>query len=354
MTTSFSPHSAAEVQDAVRTQAKLHVRGAGTKTGLHLTTPNAVTLDMRQLSGVIEYDPQEFVLTALAGTPVHAVQALLAEKGQYLPFDPLLVQRGATLGGTVAANASGPGRLRFGGVRDFLIGTKFVDGAGTLLRGGGKVVKNAAGFDYPKLMVGALGQLGVLIELTFKVFPKPEDYMTLLVQKTNLQDTLQALYKLNTTPLDIDALDFYPVPNSPAHFELAVRVGGLTSGLLKRVERIQQLVGFGTVLQDHADQVYWQAVREFDWAAQGTVSKVPITPAKIAALEAQLDNGIARRYSVAGNVAYIGQTCGNKPAGFSGLLLLGQTHSARIGDTSAPNAFAIRIRQALDAQNKFV
>ena len=106
---------------------------------------------------------------------------MLAEHGQYLPFDPPLAAAGATLGGTVAAGLSGPGRYRYGGVRDFVLGVRFVDGMGNLVRGGGKVVKNAAGFDFPKLMVGSLGRLGVLAELSFKVFPQPPAFATLAV-----------------------------------------------------------------------------------------------------------------------------------------------------------------------------
>ena len=116
----------------------------------------------------------------LAGTRVSEVVATLGEQGQYLPFDPLLADSGATIGGTVASNASGPGRFRFGGIRDFLLGVRFVDGRGNCIRGGGQVVKNAAGFDYPKLLVGSQGKLGLIYELTFKVFPRPESYATLI------------------------------------------------------------------------------------------------------------------------------------------------------------------------------
>src|SRR5436190_11409249 len=117
---------------------------------------------MRHLSGMMEYDPAEFTFTALAGTPLAVVQKELAGNGQYLPFDPPLAAQGATLGGTVAAGLSGPGRLRYGGVRDFIVGVQWVDGSGTVIRGGGKVVKNAAGFDFPKLFTGSLGRLGIL------------------------------------------------------------------------------------------------------------------------------------------------------------------------------------------------
>ncbi len=96
-------------------------------------------------------------MTMLAGTRVSEVISILGKQGQYLPFDPLLADRGATIGGTVASNAAGSGRFRFGGIRDFLLGVRFVDGRGKCIRGGGQVVKNAAGFDYPKLLVSQLG-----------------------------------------------------------------------------------------------------------------------------------------------------------------------------------------------------
>ena len=99
-----------------------------------------------------------------------------------MPCEALFAEAGATLGGTVAAATSGPGRLRFGGVRDFLLGVRFVTGDGRVVFGGGKVVKNAAGFDLPKLMVGGLGRFGVLTELTFKVFPKPEKFASLAIE----------------------------------------------------------------------------------------------------------------------------------------------------------------------------
>jgi glycolate oxidase FAD binding subunit len=97
----------------------------------------------------LAYEPGEFTFTALAGTPVGEVKQLLAEQGQYLPFDPLLVERGATLGGVVAAGTAGPGRYRYGGVRDLLMGVRFVDGLGRLVGGGGQVVKESAGVDVP-------------------------------------------------------------------------------------------------------------------------------------------------------------------------------------------------------------
>jgi len=147
----------ASLQSAVRGASRVRVRGAGSKSA-----PDETALDLSGLRGIIDYQPNEFIVQAWAGTPVRDVADLLAASGQYLPFDPLLIDSGATLGGTVAANAAGPERFRYGGVRDFLIGCHFIDGRGELLTGGGKVVKNAAGFDYPKLFVGSRGSLGLL------------------------------------------------------------------------------------------------------------------------------------------------------------------------------------------------
>src|ERR1051325_9403440 len=173
MTAALAPSTPAELAEAVRATAKVIVVGAGTNPRLAKVPDEFVRVSTTKLRGIVEYEPSEFTFTALAGTPVKEIVAALAERGQYLPFDPLLAGAGATLGGTIAAGISGPGRLRFGGLRDFLLGVQFVDGAGGLLRLGGKVVKNAAGFDLPKFFVGSLGRFGELAEVTFKVFPKP-------------------------------------------------------------------------------------------------------------------------------------------------------------------------------------
>ena len=157
----LSPESIDQVAEAVRSSGR--VLAVGRQTKPRLSCSNATKLCLSKLRGILEYEPSEFTFTALAGTPLRDLVEALAQRGQYLPFDPLLVEAGATLGGTVAAGLSGPGRFRFGGLRDFILGARFVDGTGRLLRLGGKVVKNAAGFDLPKFFVGSLGRFGVLV-----------------------------------------------------------------------------------------------------------------------------------------------------------------------------------------------
>jgi glycolate oxidase FAD binding subunit len=318
------------------------------------------TLELSKLAGVLEYEPGEFTFTALAGTPVAEIERLLAAQGQYLPLDPLLVEHGATLGGTVAAGAAGPGRYRYGGVRDFLLGVEFVDGAGQLICGGGKVVKNAAGFDLPKLMVGSLGRLGVLLKLSFKVFPKPEAYATLRLEYTQLEKALEMLYHLATAKLELDALELERTADDDP-FTLAVRLGGLAEALPARVARLQGLFGEAELLEGDEEVALWHQIREFAWSPpNAALLKIPLTPRHIPALEKQLSGqGTPRRYSVGGNVAWLATTkldsleqilAGQR---LTGLLFFGPPGQPWFG-ARAEQPFATRVKQVLDPMARFL
>jgi glycolate oxidase FAD binding subunit len=361
------PTKIEEVQAAARDYARLLPRGGGTKPALS-TPPDGVAafdsppltqLDLAALSGVLEYEPGEFTFTALAGTRIAEVNALLDEHGQYLPFDPLLVERGATLGGTVAAGISGPGRYRYGGVRDFLLGVRFVDGEGRLVRGGAKVVKNAAGFDIPKLMVGSLGSLGALVELTFKVFPRPDAYATLRLESRSLPDALQAFYRVHTARLDVDALELEPLAGSGV--ALWVRLAGLAKALPPRLERLRGLLGGGEVMEGAEEAALWRRARELDWVpSNGTLIKVPLTPGRIIPLEDGLaGKQVLRRYSGGGQAAWLASP--EPPAAFEGLLasrglaglvVFGPPGAARLGLRTG-DTFARRVKGALDPMGRF-
>ena len=344
-----------DLQEAVRESARVRAHGARTKCAPIQEGVRA--LDLSAYSGVIEYHPTEFVITAWAGTPVAEVQDLLARHGQYLPFDPLLAERGATLGGTVAANACGPERYRYGGARDFLIGVRLIDGNGALIQGGGKVVKNAAGFDYPKLMVGSLGTLGILTEVTFKVFPKPEAYATLRVVLPSLGDALALLPTLTNCPYDLNAIDILVDPVDE-RATLFIRVGGLAAGLPQRMARVRALCGAGELMDEADEAAFWRAARAFTWLHAGeSAVKVPLTPARIPALDAHL-RGLQRRYSVGGNVAWIATDdlarldAILKSLALAGLVLVNAQGDPRIG-WRQPNPFAERVARALDPEGKF-
>ena len=156
----------------------LVIQGGGSKTFYGNAQVGAI-LDTRKLSGVVDYQPRELVLTAQAGTPLAEIETLLAEQNQMLAFEPPHFQGGSTLGGCIAAGLSGPRRPYAGAARDFVLGTRIIDGTGQPLRFGGQVIKNVAGYDVSRLMVGALGTLGLITEISLKVLPRPAAETTL-------------------------------------------------------------------------------------------------------------------------------------------------------------------------------
>jgi glycolate oxidase FAD binding subunit len=166
----------------------LNITGSGSKPTFGANPPALVkptaALDMRGHRGIISYDPAELVLVARAGTPLTMIESLLAEHGQMLGFEPPHFGPEATLGGTVACGFSGPRRPFTGAVRDAVLGCRMINGQGEILAFGGQVIKNVAGFDLSRLMVGAHGTLGVLLDVSLRVLPRPECERTLVVSMT--------------------------------------------------------------------------------------------------------------------------------------------------------------------------
>jgi glycolate oxidase FAD binding subunit len=299
------PANIEELQDVVRSSENIRVCGAGTKPALS----NGATLSTASMSGILEYEPTEYTFTALAGTPLAEIRDALAENGQLFPFDPPLVEAGATLGGTTASGLSGPGRFRYGGIRDFILGAKMVTGEGRAVFGGGKVVKNAAGFDIPKLVTGSLGRLGVLVELTFKVFPTPETWTTVRADFSEIETANAAMIRLAMAQEELQCLDLEPSGR------LWLRLGGLSAAVDGRVDRVrnllQQVSADVTVetLSGEDDAQVWSDAREFRWVSQKhQLVKVPISPAQVVKAEQLLTESSfesVRRYSVGGNVLWL-------------------------------------------------
>lgn len=167
-----------------------------------------ISLDLTRLNRIVEYTPDDLTITVEAGTTLAAVQTELAQHNQFLPLDPPVPIR-ATIGGTLATNANGPLRLRYGTARDFVLGMTVVNAEGKITKSGGKVVKNVAGYEMAKLNIGALGTLGVIAQATFKLYPKPQDEFTVAAAFKNASDackTVQAIWNLTTPPLSIELL----------------------------------------------------------------------------------------------------------------------------------------------------
>lgn len=346
----MSPATLEELVAAVRAHPRVLPVGAGTKSRLAAASPGVTPVSTRALRGIVEYEPDEFTFTAWAGTPLTELAAVLAERGQYLPFDPPLAAAGATLGGTVAAGLSGPGRWRFGGVRDFILGARFVDGEGRVLRVGGKVVKNAAGFDLPKFFVGSAGCCGVLAELTFKVFPRPAATRTLRLTARDAADQVRLLRACAGGRWELDALEA-SVDEPAIWVRLAAgetALGPLVAELLGRFP--------GCELAPAEAAERWTAVTGFTWAyAGGALAKVLLTsgvvPAFVAWVRAQ--EGARAWIGAGGNVGYLSLPLGIAPAvsPWPGVLLRGS--GPRWLGPRRPAAVMKAVKRALDPSGRF-
>jgi glycolate oxidase FAD binding subunit len=288
------------------------------------------------------------------------VQGTLAEHGQYLPFDPLLADK-ATIGGTVAANLSGSRRFRYGGVRDFILGAHVVDGQGRAFRVGGKVVKNSAGFDLTKFLVGSMGAYAIMTDVTFKVFPDVPDFTTLAFTYDSLDDVLNAIYFLNQNVFELDALDMIPSQNT---WTLLARMTGLAETLTERVERLTDTLKETTQLRTYeekrGDHTTWTAHNMLSWSDHQTVVKVVLSPKRIPDFDRLLDlEHMARRYSVGGNIAWIATDQVDVLAqsleqqGLTGLCVLGDGSRPIMGEP-IDNPLSDRVKTIFDPENKLV
>ncbi|PLX36131.1 MAG: glycolate oxidase subunit GlcE [Hyphomicrobiales bacterium] len=246
MTDTFKPRDQKDVADvvawAIAEEKPLDVRGHGSKAGLGRPSQSAYTLDLSGLSGIAFYEPEELVLGAKAGTPLAEIVAALDEKGQMLAFEPMDfgplygVEPGkGTLGGTYAANVSGPRRLQAGAARDHALGIAGVSGRGEAFKSGGRVMKNVTGYDLTKGLAGSYGTLAVMTDITIKVVPKPETLATVVVPELAAETAARAMATAMGSPFEVSAA---------AHLPSAV-VAGLDGVEEGRAATVLRLEGFG-------------------------------------------------------------------------------------------------------------
>ncbi len=191
------------VLDAAEQRRPLRIVGCGSKD-FYGGLPSGAPLFTGEYRGIVAYEPSELFITARCGTPLAEIEAVLAEKGQMLAFEPPHFHGGATIGGCVAAGLSGPRRASAGAVRDFVLGARLLDGKGGLLAFGGQVMKNVAGYDVSRLLAGSMGILGLIAEVTLKVVPRPVAETTLALQVSQ-QDALALMNRWGGQPLPISA-----------------------------------------------------------------------------------------------------------------------------------------------------
>jgi glycolate oxidase FAD binding subunit len=240
-----------QVTSAAARGAPLVIRAGGTKD-FYGNESRGEIFDTRGWSGIENHEPSELVLTARAGTPLAQVEAELASRRQMLAFEPPHFGQGATLGGCVAAGLAGPRRASsgygWGAVRDAVLGARLLDGRGRVLKFGGTVIKNVAGYDVSRLLAGSLGTLGVIVDVSLKVLPMPASEMTLSFQ----MDEGRALQQLN-------AWKGQPLPLSASCWhagQLCIRL----SGAAPAVEAAAGALGGARETADSAG--FWRGVRE--------------------------------------------------------------------------------------------
>lgn len=312
------------------------------------------------LSGIIEYEPSEFTFTAHAGTRVSEIVNVLKQRNQYLPFDPLLADAGATLGGTVASNAAGPGRFRFGGIRDFLLAVCLVTGDGETIRAGAKVVKNSAGFDIPKLMVGSLGRLGVMTELTFKVFPIQSSQSTIQVRCRSHEEAIEIMSAAARSRWELDAID-YRGAEKTIYFRVA---GPERSNELIAGEILERWSGAAEIIAAEESDRYWTSVCELSFAGpEAIIAKVPTTLTTFFELDrAFVDNpNVETHLSVAGSVTWMAIKSDKsisvvdetlQQMSLAGLVVRGVTDTLWLGQRE-DRVIDRSIKLAMDPVNKF-
>jgi glycolate dehydrogenase FAD-binding subunit len=236
------------IADAAARGAPLRLRGGGSKD-FYGGAPRGELLDTRGHAGIVDYEPTELVVTARCGTPLAELEGALAAQSQMLAFEPPHFGAGATLGGCVAAGLSGPRRAAAGAMRDYVLGARVLDGNGRELAFGGRVMKNVAGYDVSRLLAGSLGVLGLILEVSLKVLPRPAAERTLRLELPQ-DKAIESLNRWAGMPLPLSA-------SAWRDGELHLRL----SGAERAVRAAAQKLGGETLGAAHAER-FWSGIRE--------------------------------------------------------------------------------------------
>ena len=296
MADSLKPRDAIEVEFIIRAalaeEKTLEVIGRGTKRAIGRAAQWDATLDLSGLSGVTLYEPEELVLSAKAGTPLAEIEALVAGSNQELAFEPMdygplfgNAAGGATIGGVIAANLSGPRRIKAGAARDHFLGVNAVSGRGEVFKSGGRVVKNVTGYDLCKVIAGSWGTLAVMTDVTVKTLPKAETEASVLVLNLDDAAACDAMAAAMGSYGDASAAAHLPVAiaqriaaTATAHAAVtAFRLEGVAPSVAQRKAVLEKLLApFGSLaaLGDLASRALWRSVRDvLPSAAAGPAGK---------------------------------------------------------------------------------
>jgi glycolate oxidase FAD binding subunit len=371
------PNSVEEVQDLVKSSAQqgssrpyLLPVGRETKTGMSAWSEQLnerldrriQQISIQKLAGVIDYNPADFTITAYAGTPIADLQKVLDQHRQFLPFDPAYVSRGATLGGTIASGINGPCRMLWGGMRDFILAIEFVDGQGSLVSSGARVVKNTAGFDLPKFFVGSAGRFGILTSITMKVFPKPRGFTTLHLACKTWHDAMDKRTQLMHSPLEIIGMELL------SDSTLLVRFAGEPEAALGMAKRAAGLVGHpgSSLLEGRQEVMLWDELRDLVTAPAHHLIRLATRPGSILRIERKLKEWEVgyRRVGHAGNSVWLEwpshrssgpleEYCKEKSHPIAGTVVMGPAISPWVGCTGERSYWEL-IQKVIDPQKCFL
>ena len=321
----YTPASLEAVQghilDAGKAGESLEVVGSGSKRNYGRPVEAAHTLSLAGLNGIVDYQPHELILVARPATPLAELEATLSAAGQMLAFEPPHWGEGATLGGAIGCNLSGPRRIKAGAARDHLLGFQAVTGTGDVIRNGGRVVKNVTGYDLSKLMCGSFGTLAVLTEVIVKVLPRPETEQTLLVSGLSEAAGVAQMIAATRTSHEVSGLAHLPAGlETPSSITVAGAVAGAGLGtgavtalrlegpepsVRHRLEALKDLFsgpggGDVAVLEREASRDFWVSVRELAPLARQAETRLwrfSVPPTQGAALgQALRDQGAERLF----------------------------------------------------------
>ena len=292
-----SAHSLADVSDIINAgiadEMRLEVRATGSKKALGRKGSYDGVLDVAKMAGVIDYQPEELILTLRAGTPLGDVEALLENANQMLAFDApdygrfLGAGDAGTIGGVMVANLSGPRRLTAGAARDFMLGFEAVSGRGELFKSGGKVVKNVTGYDLSKLICGSFGTLAVVDEITLKTLPRPETSLSLLFPADDMASATKMIADIFATPHEPGSAAILPRDlaksagiDMNAPMIIVIRLEGIAVSVKDRATHLLNANSAGETLAHDESRNIWQKIRDVDLlsGAKADVWKISCAP----------------------------------------------------------------------------
>ena len=246
-----------QIIEAGKQNQVLSIQGGNTKSW-YGNPSRSPTLSTTSYQGILDYQPEELVITACAGTSIAEIESTLAKNNQILPFEPPHFGDDATFGGVIAAGLAGPARISAGNLRDFVLGTRLMDGRGEDLSFGGKVMKNVAGYDVSRLLPGSLGTLALLLEASVKVLPKPAATASLRC-RMGASDALKILNEWAGQPLPLNASVW--IDHTGNEGELTIRLAGAKAAVTSASQMMQDRLG-ATVLDDSEADPFWRNLRE--------------------------------------------------------------------------------------------